>query len=490
MAEYGSHALRWAGTSEDPVGQGTPVPYQVHERYGLTPTELLGIFVPNVAFSWPPYIGMAAFALALLGAALAWRTRPEARWLAAIALGGIVFSLGANSILHGAVYALFPLVDKARVPAAATIVFALGIAPLAAFGLDLIQRPENHTWSRRAGWWLAGVGAAFAAAAFVFFTMRIETATGTRTIIPAVGAFLTAAVLAAWRGAAAGVRAGSVVLIGLALFEIANVTNYNFPHRNVPEQNPYLHHLGEHADLIGFITSQREAARIDYDDQAITYAIGSWYGVETLKTFGASVTANIWSMDLFSPLGQDFFGVRYYLGTAPSREGQIEAFQGASGVKVFENPSALRRVWAVHEVTRVTDARAAIANAEINPRTTAFVVDGEPPALTACENAEPESVEMPIHQPSYVRIEAQLSCRGMVILTDTFYRGWRATVDGRAAEIHEVYGGVRGVIAEAGPHVIEMRYRPWSVLIGLLLSLSAALIAAGSWWRSRGALLD
>ena len=91
---------------------------------------------------------------------------------------------------------------------------------------------------------------------------------------------------------------------------------------------------------------------------------------------------------------------------------------------------------------------------------------------------------MPIHTPSYVRITANLQCRGMVILTDTWFPGWRAKVDGNTVEIYQAYGGVRGVMVDGGRHVIEMRYRPWSVFLGGALTLLAAVVAVAA---SRGA---
>jgi uncharacterized membrane protein YfhO len=65
-----------------------------------------------------------------------------------------------------------------------------------------------------------------------------------------------------------------------------------------------------------------------------------------------------------------------------------------------------------------------------------------------------------------------------VIVSDTFYPGWQATVDGKPATIHEVYGAFRGVVAEAGEHTIEMRYRPFSVLLGAVVSAAALLVAS------------
>ena len=54
--------------------------------------------------------------------------------------------------------------------------------------------------------------------------------------------------------------------------------------------------------------------------------------------------------------------------------------------------------------------------------------------------------------------------------------GDRQWVDGRSAKIEQAYGAVRGVVVEAGDHVIDMRYRPWSVFVGAAMSLAAAVI--------------
>ena len=86
-------------------------------------------------------------------------------------------------------------------------------------------------------------------------------------------------------------------------------------------------------------------------------------------------------------------------------------------------------------------------------------------------------MQMPVHQPNYIRMTADLECRGMVILTDTWFPGWRARVDGRTTRIYEVYGDVRGVMVDGGRHTIEMRYRPWSVFLGAALTLLAAIAA-------------
>src|SRR5690606_7186031 len=49
---------------------------------------------------------------------------------------------------------------------------------------------------------------------------------------------------------------------------------------------------------------------------------------------------------------------------------------------------------------------------------------------------------------------------GLVVVNEAYYPGWRATVDGRATPIYRANALVRAVWVGAGPHVIEMRFRP------------------------------
>jgi hypothetical protein len=480
FAEYGRLAIRWAG-AENPLYLDETVPYTVHQDFALKPLSLLGIFIPNVTYAFfNPYVGVAAFTLALLGVILAWKQQ-SVRYLAALSLGGILFSLGPNSLLHGVLYSLVPLVEKARVPAAATLLFAVGLAPLAAFGVDMLPRPESFAWSRRAGWWLLSLAAALVFASLIFWAVKVPLADD-RIMIPALCAVFTTGIFAGWRAGGISPRAGAVAAVGLVLFELANVTNYQLPNRYVPAQNPYLHRLAEHGDLAAYIRNRGESARIEYDKNEIPYNIGDWYGLETLNAYGASVLSSIWQMDAYSPQMQDFFDVKYYLGKVSRRPGLKEVFTGRSGVKVFENISAYPRVWSVHQANSLPSPNLMgpiMQDAGFDPLRTVLLT-GVAPELGACRPRQEEDVQMPLHNPTFVLITANLECRGMVILTDAWYPGWGAKVDGKSARIYEVYGGVRGVVVDAGRHVIQMRYRPWSVIIGALMTILAGCIALGT----------
>ena len=82
-------------------------------------------------------------------------------------------------------------------------------------------------------------------------------------------------------------------------------------------------------------------------------------------------------------------------------------------------------------------------------------------------------------------ILADMTQPGYLVLTDTYYPGWQATVDGEPTEILPANHAFRAVELSAGDHTIIFEYAPLSFRLGAWITLGAAsllaivLIAAG-----------
>lgn len=72
---------------------------------------------------------------------------------------------------------------------------------------------------------------------------------------------------------------------------------------------------------------------------------------------------------------------------------------------------------------------------------------------------------------------------GLLILTDSWFPGWQATVDGKGVPVLRVDHALRGVVLPAGEHRVEFRYRPASFRAGAVVSAATlvTLAAAGLW---------
>ena len=146
--------------------------------------------------------------------------------------------------------------------------------------------------------------------------------------------------------------------------------------------------------------------------------------------------------------------------------------------QVNENPSYYPRAWVVHQVTTEPSthkARKRISQTEFNPLRQAVVAAslGEPLELLPDEGKELVSFDR--YQGDRMEITVHARSRGLLVLSEVYYPGWRATVNGRSAPIHKVNGLLRGIVVSAGESRVAMRYAPRSVLAGAVLSLSALL---------------
>lgn len=75
-----------------------------------------------------------------------------------------------------------------------------------------------------------------------------------------------------------------------------------------------------------------------------------------------------------------------------------------------------------------------------------------------------------------IRIKAVTPIAGLCVLTDHFYPGWLAFIDGQPATIYRANGVLRAVFLPAGEHVIEFKYEPESLRLGLIISAFSLLL--------------
>jgi hypothetical protein len=81
-----------------------------------------------------------------------------------------------------------------------------------------------------------------------------------------------------------------------------------------------------------------------------------------------------------------------------------------------------------------------------------------------------------VYEPERVEIEVDAPAAGLLVLTDGWYPGWRATRDGEALDVLRANGLFRAVRVPAGASRVRFDYQPESVRWGF--ALSAASLAA------------
>ena len=481
--EYGNLAVRWVG-ADHPLAWNETVPYTIHQLYAMYPTSLLGIVFPGMGRNADPFIGVVGVALAVLGVAMGWKQR----WVplfGALALGGLVYSLGHNSVFHGVLYSLVPLAEKARTSSMADFIFGFGVAVLVAFGVDAFAGANKDSrWPRRAiGALLIFGGLAFA----IFFVLVVARQNNfdDRIVMAPFIALLLAALLHAWRTGNLSRNAALVLLVMLLALELGNDSGHYLPHRTEKERAAWLDKIRGNTGIAAFLRSQPGNFRVDIPGEEVPANWGAWNGIDAWGGLLASVSTNLLDFEFQTWPTKMFYGVRYTLAPKPVNPTQQEVFSGSSGLKVYLNPDAFPRAWAVHQLVQVASPKSgnALIQEHLGDLRDKAYMSEMPPALANC--AGPDKVAVERDEGSHVHVLAQMNCPGMLVLSDTYFPGWRASVDGRPTDIFEVNGAMRGVQVPAGVHVVDMVYRPRSVLVGAAMSLSALLGVCFLVFRSR-----
>ncbi len=148
---------------------------------------------------------------------------------------------------------------------------------------------------------------------------------------------------------------------------------------------------------------------------------------------------------------------------------------------IYRNDAALPRAWIVPSARAEPDPLAAILDPAFDPRRE--VILSEPPPSHATRNTQ-HATRFTLHflqdTPNAVTIRAASEDDGYLVLTDTWYPGWRAAVDGRPVPILRANVAFRAVPFPAGEHTVQFRYEPDSARLGVWTSAaSAAIIFAG-----------
>ncbi len=509
------------------------VSYEEASEYPAQPVSLLNLVLPRVygtnptTYSFGPwqttenwsYCGVVTLALAAAGVVLR-RARMVGFFALLVGLA-FVTMVGDLSIVGAWLYKFAPGFSKLRDAGRMLELLGFGLAGLAGFGLDALvaafASKEAQTQRRNAMWWLVGLSGALVVVAVgilpVFYRdLLVNQFTPGRlpSAVNDLGMLLIWLGLTAAFGWAAYTRrmrptvAGSFILLTLVLDLFSPNSLFNPTTRNILAGY-------QHFDTIATLANGTQSEggglqqRIDTGTnihevwQPSTALLVSAQGAYTLyDTSGAFNPLQLerynflWNEARFhtdSPL-YDLFGASMQVVSptvglhANQPKWVLEERQGPFAL--YRNLNALPRVFLVH-ASRVESNREDISivmwRQDIDVRHTVVLESGEPVESDLLGTAEPrpdgassnEFARVTRYTPNAVDIRVRADAPGWLVLTDAFYPGWEATIDGRAAEVLPANYAFRAVRVEAGEQTVSMQFRPGSWVVGRLVSIVAVL---------------
>ena len=497
--------------------------------YSLAPgPALIGLLTPGFFGRGPqhywgpwdrvelPYAGLVTLLLAA-GAFLL--PMPEKRrrllpWLA-LALFGFVVALGGYTPVHGWLTQILPGYDNFRAPARTIVLWALAVAVLAAMGLDALLhgqakgKENSHPAFYLSAIKIGGPVLILVWIPLVFGATRLlqgGTVAFQRASMAGQAVLLATAVwLATWllmslyrrKRLTGGVLAG--VLPILLLLELT-VSGANI---DIGQNDPARGF--EHPEIVAFLREQ-SGERIEAGAPAShRFRIDARTGIYDLwqpDTAALAGFQDVWGVH--NPLAlthwerlwennggrgsriYDLLNVRFVIvrdGT-PLPQQYTLVYDAPGPLAVYENPDPLPRAWLVTGARIAPDEEAVLAALQqptFEPSETVVLIedDVQPPAVESPLSRMDTPVSILSYNENEIVLAASAERAGYLVLSEVWYPGWRATVNGADAPVLRANYTLRALPVPAGELTIRLRYAPDSWRRGLALSGVGVLLLAG-----------
>ena len=461
-------------------------------------TYLSGLILGKVHFpgpgweaEFPVFLGLAAVTLAAVGAA---RHRQETNARVA-ALAAVVALATAFVYPLAWIFLKIPLLNLSP---ASRCLFLAGFcaAFLAAQGVEDLLASPGKTWR----------GVAWVAVAFLLALLiglgpaTLSNGAAVETLIGFALAALAAFTVA--RSRSAGIALGLAAL----LFELLPpFIQYNWhSDSSLLTQRPDMLRLDQgHTRTTGiFGTTATSTKSAQWGNDLVTgNNLIALYGAQNIGGFEAIIPRHYVSFAdaaraKLSPAGRtlqftrfdspliDLLGLRDVLlpPTLPMPP-RFQKLKDFKSVAQYENRGALaiaRLASKIRAVSTEEEAEFALRDPQFDPKGETILQTDK--VLPVGNDGE---VTWKQRGNDHHELEVKTNGPGVLVVTDTDYPGWEATIDGKPAPILRANGAFRAVEVPAGTHRVEFDFHPSFARSGLLVTLLfVALIPLAAWrWR-------
>jgi hypothetical protein len=401
----------------------------------------------------------------------------------AAAAFGLLWSFGSFGPL-GWLQEHTPLVNKFRLPCRAIAIFQLGMAVLAALGFaDLVSRQSmecaaGKTIRSRRLWLLPIVALALAIAAPIVWPAHVSV-----WPLVIVGPMLLLVSTCLIQFASSGARWALPLLV---FFAAADLAIYGMSESIWRRTQPLAEFINQ-IDTPPAGPQCRVAADLACDQESAPGENGLRVGDRIL--FAGWKRAD------------------GYAGLEPARRldyRQAAALQVASVGWISDQAFAVISPYSQAKITadRTRDHWLPLPNPVARIRLISATVLSSNPAndlsqLSADQALVDEPLELPVgppgkaalvfDRPGHIVVESNCPAQRLLVVNESNYPGWKATIDGRDAKLLRVNGDFLGVVAPPGRHEVCFDFQPESLRIGRLvsgfgLSLLVVMLGLSSTW--------
>ncbi len=494
--------------------------YDSATQYSVHPFTLLQLVLPKVFGDNPTnyyysqffsgetwgYAGVVTLVLAAVG--LLWRGRAnggQKLFFAAVGVVAMLAALGPFTPLHGWLYGFVPGYDKLRAAGRMFMWYGLAVGLLAGYGVEMLGSTEDRESSneqetksallRTVRFVLLGLIVAlvvFVIPLFYSLVLQREEPVN-RPVIVLDGLnllvlWLVGAAVLVWlaeRGRMTARTLGglAIALVVLDLFSATGGFNPTTDDVQAGYNQPVARQELRNRAAAGPLF------RVDTDDVSDRWqpdatmldGVDSASGIYDPLQLADYATFRERAQSSRSSAIYGLLNIAYVAlpSEKPAPSGWTKAFVGDKVTFYMPSRPPLPRAFVVPNVEAVADPGAAfdrIKSPDFDPTKIVYVQGGARPG-----NFSPGTSTVTVTRANTdsLSVHVVMSEPGYLVVTDAYYPGWTATVDGHELQIFQADLAFRAVYLSGGEQTVEFRFQPLAWADGwLLFGITAAGVVA------------
>ncbi len=463
------------------------------------PQLLVGLLLPSAegGHELVIYLGLVPLLLAPFGLS------KKNRWswfYGGLFIFAILFALGPTTPVHSLFYRFAPGFSWVRTPARIFFVGGLAVAVLVGFGLDQLT---SGRWSTRTKRWLTRLAVGVGGLSLLLglglaagFGQINRATLGLAIFIPIGLAIILSRVRRVISASPAITLLALLLFLDLVSFDVSMIRFVSTQEALAPGRAP-AKYLAQKPGLFrvyspsySLPTQTAAAAGLQLADgvEPVHLAVYDRYMARaggyretafsvTIPPFGGGPPESALKETEPNLKLLGLLNVNYLASAFPMEWPGLSPEAEINHTFIYRNDYALPRAWVAH---RAMPAQADwLAQLERLPKGgSTVIVQNLPSAQSQSSDGDRRSAARITHYgPNGIELETTITEPGWLVVSEIWYPGWQATVNGETQPVQRVNGLLRGLyLSRPGQYQVRLDYHPQSVRWGYWLSGGAFAI--------------
>jgi uncharacterized membrane protein YfhO len=445
---------------------------------GFPTLDILQFILPGYAsaFASPLYVGILPLWLAIFALTVRRTTNNEQRlsqpiFWGLVALGALILSFGFYVFAYVIFYLFVPGASLFRQQERLAFVVSFALAMLAGYGIVYLLNGIDFKRAKKL-FALLPVGAAVMLALMLaFFVAGAQNAQGRLSFLGDRAGLLlflfalASLLLGLFLRNVVSVKWFALLAIVLTLFDLWSV--------NEPANKGRVEERFANIPFAEQLQKDSEIFRVAADEQLLP----GHFGIATrLEEIGGISPLRLARYDALRQLPREMYlpllNVKYVI-TREDAAPNADLLARDGDARLFQLRAFQPRAWLVGNAIAETDA---LPN-DFDFQTSALVATNNLSTLDA--RASQGQATIVSRGAEKISIDVNSPADGLLIISENYYPGWRATIDNEPVEILRADYTLRAIPVRAGQHRIEMWYDPLSFKLGAGISAVTILLCIG-----------